>query len=411
MLLGERVSRTDARIDIYALGITLLEMLTGAHPFASLFPHDQIQAQMAHDFMPSELPRWVQEVLLKATHPTPERRFQTAGDFAEAIRAKHVPYRFDHRRIQADKFAKKAEQAVTRRRWQQAQRLTTAALDLSPDCVPALLAAGRCRILMGQPERGREFFTRALAVSPRTSVQKELGWMHLDEGRLPLAISLLTDHLQRHASDYEAYNLLLKCFYLTERYEAGAELAQAVLDEEATDECFLNNYLVCTWAGGNTPASKLAEHAANGGNPFVHYNRAVATEAAAAWGKQGPSLRSKLLFQEYQFSAAGKRVVKPNTLVLELPDGTHHATKSPVVTIGSLAANEVMLSHGSVSRRHCAIVNYPGDVWLYDLDSTRGTRIDGQPLAGRMLLDEVHDVELGDLRLRITPDRRRLFGS
>ena len=105
MLLGERVSRTDPRVDVYALGLTLLELLMGRHPFAEYSPDEAIQARIRHDFVPADLSRWVQEVLLKATHPTPELRFQTAVDFADAIRARHVAYVFDGNRIKADALA------------------------------------------------------------------------------------------------------------------------------------------------------------------------------------------------------------------------------------------------------------------------------------------------------------------
>ena len=71
-----------------ALGLTLLESMTGRHPFEDLGPDEAVKARITHDFIPADLPRWVQEVLLKATHPTPELRFQTAGDFGEAIRGR-----------------------------------------------------------------------------------------------------------------------------------------------------------------------------------------------------------------------------------------------------------------------------------------------------------------------------------
>ena len=101
MLLGEHVARMDPRVDVYSLGLTLLEALTGQHPFEELNHNEAVQRRIAHDFIPGNLPRWVQEVLLKATHPTPELRFQTARDFADAIRSRHVPYVFDGKRIKA----------------------------------------------------------------------------------------------------------------------------------------------------------------------------------------------------------------------------------------------------------------------------------------------------------------------
>lgn len=412
MFLGEHVSHTDARIDVYALGLTLLESLTGQHPFAGLFPQHALEARIAHDFIPAELPRWVQEVLLRATHPTPELRFQTAADFGEAIRGKHVAYVFDTNRIQADALAKKSEQAIARRNWKRAQRLAAWALDLSPDCVSALLAAGRCQLLMGRTEKAQEHFTKAVSISPRTPVQKELGWINLEQGRLPMAISFLTDHLQRNASDYEAYNLLLKCFYLTDRFEAGASLARTLINEKAPNDCFLSNLILCCLLNGDDLPEQAKAAFDETANPFIAYNCVVATETPAAWEKDGtPSLRSKLLFHEYQFGIARNRAGKPNRLVLETPDGVRHEKRESIVTIGSLPANDIVLSDGNVSRRHCVIVNYPGDVWLYDLESARGTMVDGQRLIGRMLFDEVHEVDVGGVRVRVTPNSRMLFGT
>ena len=386
MLLGERVSRIDPRVDVYALGLTLLESITGRHPFEDLQPDEAVQTRIAHDFVPADLPRWVQEVLLKATHPTPELRFQTAADFGDAIRSRHVPYVFDGNRIKAD------------------------ALELSPDCVAALLAAGRCQLLIRRIDRASEYFSKAVLISPRTPVQKELGWISLEQGRLATSISLLTDHLQRNASDYGAYNLLLKCFYLTERFEVGESLACTLLNEKAPNDCFRNNQILCRLLNGDYAPGKLEKPTSReAANPFIVYNLAVATEKPQAWGRDKPlSLKSNLLFEEYQFGTAS-RAGRQNTLTVNTPDGGHHDIALSIVTIGSLSANDIVLNDRSVSRRHCVIVNYPDEVWLYDLGSTVGTVVDGQRLVGRMLLDGVHEVAVGRVCIRVASSNDRLL--
>lgn len=402
MLLGDRVSRTDPRVDVYALGLTLLESITGRHPFEDLQHEEAVRSRVAHEFVPTDLRRWVQEVLLKATHPTPELRFQTAGDFADAIRGRHVAYLFDGNRIKADALAKGAEAAIARRKWKTAERLATYALQLSPDCVAALVAAGRCQLLIRHVDRASEYFSKAVSISPRTQVQKELGWRNLEQGKVPSAISLLTDHLQRNASDYEAYNLLLKCFYLTDRFEAGESLARVLMSEKAPSDCFRNNGFLCRLLSGDCVPGELKEATFREvANPFVVYNVAVATEEPRAWGRDGrPSMRSKLLFEEYRFGTV-TRPGKQNMLAVYTADGARHDIARPIVTIGSLSANDIVLEDRSVSRRHCAIVNYPGDVWLYDLGSTVGTTVEGQPVAGQLYLDGVHEVTIGRAQIRI----------
>jgi len=125
--------------------------------------------------------------------------------------------------------------------------------------------------------------------------------------------------------------------------------------------------------------------------PF-HPNDGVSTEPG--------QVQSKLLFEEYRFGAA-TRAGRRNTLAVYTPDGARHDFARPIVTIGSLSVNDIVLGDGSVSRRHCAVVNYPEDVWLYDLGSTVGTTVEGQRIAGAVYLDGVHEVTIGRAHIRI----------
>jgi len=405
MLLGETVSSTDPRVDVYALGLTMLEALTGHHPFIDLMPREAIQVRIAHCFVPCGPPRWWQEVLLKATHPTPELRFQTMADFADAIRGRSVPYVFDGQRIKAHRLAESAEAKIKRRKWITAAREAEHALLLCPDCVGAHLALGRCRLMTRQLGRAREHFGRAVAINPRTQVQRELGWLSMEEGNLPAAISFLTDHLQRNSADYEAYNLLLKCFYLSDRHDAGEDLARTVMAERPPNDCFRTNLFLCKLLNQNYSEVRLAEeNAGKPACPFMAHNLAVARERPRAWTPDGtPMLKSKLIFEEHHFGAA-HRGAKPNHLVLHTPDGGQHDLMAPVISVGSLGANEIVLRDGSVSRRHAVIVSLPGEVWVYDLASAVGTFVDGQRVEGRIFVDSVREVRIGHQALRMSPN-------
>lgn len=402
MLLGEPVSRTDARVDVYALGITLVEAATGENPFELLKPEEALRARVAHQTVPSNLPRWTQEVLLRATHPTPELRFQNMAEFGQAIRSRHVPYVLDGQRIKAHGLAERAEQKLAKRQWKQAQQLADQALHISPDCTVALLAAGRCNLMIRRTKQAQQFFSRALDVSPRMHVQKELGWLHLEEGNVPMAISLLCDHLDRNAADFEAYNLLLECFYRTGRFEAGEDLARKMMEQKTPSDCFRNNRFICRLLNDGYTSAALAKiDDTDVVNPFVAYNLAVAREKPSSWSADGqPALREKLLFQDYR-SGLLKDSSKQNKVSVRLPDGRLYETDAQVVALGSLASNELVLSGPSVSRRHAVITNRPSAVWLHDLGSSVGTQVDGKKFEGRVFLDGVHKVNLGRATIEV----------
>jgi serine/threonine-protein kinase len=85
-----RGMETDARSDIYSLGMVLYEMLTGRVPFASDSEYELMRAQVEQlpppprEFAPS-IPEQVEWAILCATQKDPQQRFQTAGAFGEAM--------------------------------------------------------------------------------------------------------------------------------------------------------------------------------------------------------------------------------------------------------------------------------------------------------------------------------------
>lgn len=82
----------NASTDIYALGITFYELLTGNNPFDTPTEALTLKKQMT-EALPDDakIPRRLMQVIWKATEKEQYRRFQTAKDFKAAIQQAMVP--------------------------------------------------------------------------------------------------------------------------------------------------------------------------------------------------------------------------------------------------------------------------------------------------------------------------------
>ncbi|MGH2670148.1 MAG: protein kinase domain-containing protein, partial [bacterium] len=81
---------TDARSDIYSLGIVLYKMLSGRMPFAAEGEFELMRAQIEERPSPlrvivPEVPQAVDDAVLQALAKAPNDRFQTAREFIDAL--------------------------------------------------------------------------------------------------------------------------------------------------------------------------------------------------------------------------------------------------------------------------------------------------------------------------------------
>lgn len=402
----------DARVDIYALGVTLLELLTKRNPFFGKTVEEIIELHDLKDFGITGLPNWQQEIILKAIAKIPEQRFQSMKDFHEAIQAQSVPIIFDKEVIQAGDLAEKAEHLLLKKKWKSAYSILEYAESTLKPNVNVLLQKGKYHLMAQQIELSKTYYEKALKWNPRLDVQKELGWINLEQKKYPTAISLLSDHLHRNPSDYEAYNLLLQCYYETNRYEPAIDLARILLDVEPTNKCFANNYYVCSAMHhiGQTVFPNTVLKADKSENHFLNYNYGLILETDLSHNyEKEPTLKSKLLFMDYRFNK-----YSPSTLYCTAGNSEafkEAETQKAIIKFGreGYDVNDVKVPNGTaISRRHCVIINFKDDVWLYDLDST-GTYVNGNKVVYKTPLIGRNTIRINKTEYEFTNDKSKLF--
>lgn len=415
-LFGHLRDGNDHREDIYSLGVTLLEGLLKENPFWGKNPQEILETHQKLDFHISQFPVWLQSVILKAIHQHPELRFQSMAEFAEALEAKQIPYVFKKEIFDAGIFADKAKKLLNAKKWIQAQNVIEHALGRYPENLNIHEAAGEVFLKRNLIEASKQAFEKAITINSRLNVQRQLGEIQLEQKNFSKAISFLSDHLHRNPNDLEAHNLLIKCFYLTQRYQAGIDLTSELLKKFPKNPCFENNRYICEIL--QCAEKKLILTDVPRGldyNPFLQYNFATLIVGYKE-GFHGlfdkPHVLTKLLFMESRFEHIDIDNSFLTILDSNLLPCVGRVFRENIISFGRIGygSNHIQIPDGTViSRRHALIINQKNDTWIYDLGSYTGVKLNGEKIKEKAQIIGVCTIEIGGYWFRVTGDHEKLI--
>ena len=402
----------DIRMDIYSLGVTLLEVLTGINPFFEKST-TRIRELYYQSMLNIEgLQGWEQAIILKAVHPEPELRFQTMQEFHEAIKEQAIPFTLNKDAIKAGDFAEKANQLIKNKKWLKALSLLDYAEKNFNPSISVMETKGKYYLMQGNTALAKQYFEKALKWNPRINIQKELGWINLDQKNYPMAISMLSDYIHRNPTDMEAYNLLMKCYYETKKYEQVINIAEPLLKINPGIQCLQNNlYLaIQLFCIKEKIEPKSIFNKAIDKNHFINYNYGLVTEKELTHNYSStPSLKSRMLYMDYRFNG-----FTPGTVYITNETDTPFEQtefKDPIIKFGrkGYEVNNIEVSEdNNVSRRHCVIINSKDDVWLYNL-SDLGTTINEENIMDKSPLLGRNTIEISESSYELTTDKGKLF--
>ncbi len=370
--IGQRI---DGRSDVFALGVTLYEMLTAHRPFAGESHVDTLRNVVERSPTPPRefnpgLPPAVEQVVLKSLAKDPQHRYQSADDFVNDLAAAGI-----------GSVASSPDVALGPMLLQPA-----AACDVAPGAVPGLDTA-----------RTRLAPTSVPALARSARVRFPL-WVMILAGMGLLALVTLAGvggGLARPSLGLLAVLFAVACVFAVLRFarlvagSTGLTTLRIGTLSQPTDAPAVKSEARTGTSLPYTPPLILdvlrSEGRVSGSTGVGQWEELT---AATFPYKQAPLAATQILRVEQSAYAW--------LLVLNGPLRGRQFRLNDTIAIGRSAGCDVRLEDISVSRQHASVYLRNNRFWVMDLGSRSPTHVNGTPVLGPTELRDRDEIYVGN---------------
>ena len=205
--LFDNVPNYNYNSDIFALGITFVELLRNEFIFTNLSDDERADKLISGDLGIMSFPFWLQEIVLKMVSLNPNYQFQKMSDVVTAIETRNIPFQIDKESLDAANQAKRIFSLLKQNRYYTIQLIIESLTPTFKNHSSILQVLGIYYIKVNQYRLAKKLFLALKEKIPSVDINKELGIINLESDKVGIAIKHLTEYLLLHPDDCEAYNL------------------------------------------------------------------------------------------------------------------------------------------------------------------------------------------------------------
>lgn len=391
--------------DIFALGITFIELIQNKRIFEFLNANQRADKIISCDLGINESPLWVQEIIMKMISVNPEYRFKSMQEVTKAIETHNIPFEIDEDSISASYEAKRLSNLFKRKKY---YTLLQSIKILKPDYMnhsSILEVLGRYYVSIADYKNAKDIFLALIKKVPSININKEMGQIYIEEGEIGLAIKHLTEYLLIHPEDCEAYNLLLECYFKSDRISDGLKLSNKLESLFPKELCFKINNDLFNMLNNSNDLDYVGCLMFNEGNVISDFNRSIIINNNSVLGESN-TIKDKLIFCHYSISKS----FTLNKLYSITIDGEEYQNNNLLlISIGRLGyKNDISFPGTHISRKQAVLILAENENWIYPLKGL-SVYVDGEKLERRKRLYFKHDIEIGGHLIELNVDKTKLF--